>query len=277
VPEPEDEGRFATFPVPRPPSYNEADVSDKPEPTKDRTLITPEEEANIDRRFRCTLESVYGIDRGIGELMDTLKDKKELDDTVIVFASDNGFFYGEHRIAKGKPSPYEENLRMPMTMYVPPKFRDRADLVPTTNAPTANIDMAPTFLDLADAEPCRTKRICRTMDGRSLMPLMDGTGGFPAERAIGMELYDCDYRGVRLGDQVYIEHSAQNGSTCERTDTEMYDLGDDPYQLNNLFPAPDGSQTQQDIERLRELTATIGDCAGIEGRDPEPISGHYCR
>ena len=276
VPAPEDEGRFATFPTPRPPSYNEDDVSDKASPTKDRTVITPEEELNIERRFRCTLESVYGVDRGIGELMDTLKDSKELDDTVIMFASDNGFFYGEHRIAKGKPSPYEENLRMPMTMYVPPKFRDRSELVPTTNAPTANIDIAPTFLDLADADPCRTKRICRTMDGRSLMPLMDGSGAWPNPRAIGIELGACDYRGVRYERDVYFKFSTEtaDGTCGPTTGTEFYDLDNDPDQLGNLAPL----DQYNDVEaRLDDLTQVMSDCAGIDGRDPEPASGHYCQ
>ena len=54
----------------------------------------------------------------------------ELNQTVFIFTSDNGFFYGEHRIAKGKPDPYEENIHMPLTISVPPKYRDRAELVP---------------------------------------------------------------------------------------------------------------------------------------------------
>ncbi|MBE7159261.1 MAG: sulfatase-like hydrolase/transferase [Rhodospirillales bacterium] len=73
--------------------------------------------------------------------MDAVKKQHELNDTVFIFTSDNGFFYGEHRIAKGKPDPYEENINMPLTVSVPPKFRDRAPLVPTSDAPVANIDL----------------------------------------------------------------------------------------------------------------------------------------
>lgn len=276
VPEPEDEGRFDLYSVPRPPNYNEADVSDKPASVRDRTAVTPEEELNIERRLRCTLEALYGVDRGIGRLMDTLKQRRELDDTVIVFTSDNGFFYGEHRIPKGKPSPYEENLRMPLTIYVPPKFRDRADLVPTTNAPVANIDIAPTFLELADTEPCRTKRICRVMDGRSLMPLMDGSGGWPNPRAIGVELGECDYRGIRYERQVYFQYSAENADgTCGPVNgIETYDLDSDPYQLDNLAPV-DGFDDRE--AQLRELALRMSQCAGVDGRDPEPKSGIYCQ
>lgn len=276
VPEPEDEGRFDFFPVPRPPNYNEEDVSDKPSTVRDRTEVTPEEAANIDRRFRCTLESVYGVDRGIGRLLDELKRRKELDDTVIIFTSDNGFFYGEHRIPKGKPSPYEENLRMPFTMYVPPKFRDRADLVDSTNAPVANIDVAPTMLDLAEAEPCRTKRLCRTMDGRSMMPLVDGTGGWPNPRAIGIELGACEYRGVRYERQVYFQYAGETeaGGCTDVQGTELYSLEDDPYQLFNLATL-DQYDTRE--AQLRALTNQMSICSGIANRDPEPASGQYCQ
>ena len=277
VPEPVDEHRFDTFPMPQAPNYNELDVSDKPADITGRPLLTADNTLTIERRYRCTLESVYGVDRGLGRIMDAVKQQKELNDTVFIFTSDNGFFYGEHRIDKGKPDPYEENINMPLTISVPPRFRDRAELVTTSDAPVANIDLAPTLLELADTTACRTKKICRSMDGRSMMPIMDGTGGFPNPRPIGLELYDCDYRGVRYDGQVYIEHSIPDEyGACHSGDTEYYDLRNDPYQLENGFPAADGSSTADAIERMRQLEAAMTVCAGIEGRDPEPASGEYC-
>lgn len=277
VPEPSDEQLFDTFPVPQPPNYDEADVSDKPEQIKARPRLTPDDQLAIERRFRCALEAVYGVDRGIGRIFDELKRQGELKDTVFMFAPDNGYFYGEHRIPKGKSDPYEENLNVPLTVVVPPKFRERADIVPTSDAPVANIDLAPTILDLADTEACRTKRVCRTMDGRSLMPIMDGTGGFPNPRGIGIELYDCDYRGARFDGKIYLEHSSPSGAGCVSNDTEFYDLRQDPFQLDSLVPAPGGSPAAASIDRLRAMTVTLGTCAGIERRDPEPASGNYCQ
>ncbi len=277
VPEPIDEHRFDTFPLPTTPNYNELDVSDKPSDVTGRPLLTPDDTLTIERRYRCTLESVYGIDRGIGRMLDVLKGQGELKNTVFVFTSDNGFFYGEHRIAKGKPDPYDENIRMPLTMSVPPRYLDRAPLVPTSDAPVANIDLAPTLLDLAGAKPCKTKKTCRVMDGRSMVPIMDGTGGFPDPRPIGIELYDCDYRGVRFDHKIYIENSQVDPyGACNRTDTEFYDLRQDPFQLENGFPAQPGSATAASIDRLRTLESQMTVCAGIEGRDPEPASGQYC-
>jgi len=274
VPEPIDEHRFDLYEVPQLPNFNEEDVSDKPPRTRDRTVLTEEEILNIERRYRCTLESLYGVDRGIGEIIRVLKERRELNQTVIIFASDNGFFYGEHRIAKGKPSPYEENIHLPLTMYVPPKYRARADQTTTTSAPVANIDVVPTILDLADADPCRSKRICRVLDGRSMMPLLDGTGGWPNPRAIGIELGECDYRGVRYAGQVYFQYSSeQQYESCQPIGTEFYDLVDDPFQLDNLAPL---AQHADNVSTLQKLTDDLSDCAGIKGRDPKPESRHYC-
>ena len=139
------------------------------------------------------------------------------------------------------------------------------------------IDLAPTLLELAGTGPCRTPKICRTMDGRSMMPLMDGSGGFPNPRPIALELYDCDYRGVRYDRQMYTEYSAYNeAGTCTRTDTEYYDLRSDPYQMENGFPAASGSPTAAQISQMQQLEARMTVCAGIKGRDPKPASGQYC-
>jgi len=277
VPEPIDEHRFDFQPLPLPPNYNEVDVSEKPGNIKQRAQLTPDDQIGVERRYRCALEAVYGVDRGIGRIFREVERKKELNDTVFIFTSDNGFFYGEHRIAKGKPDPYEENINVPLTVVVPPKYRNKVPILPTSDLPVANIDLAPTILDLAGADPCRTKRVCRTMDGRSLLPIMDGTGGFPNPRGIGLELYDCDYRGARFDGQVYIEYSAETQYGCGRTDTEFYDVRQDSYQLDNLFPAPGGSTAGAAIDRMKAMTTTLGNCAGIDGRDPVPASGNYCQ
>lgn len=279
TPAPRDEGRFETTPLPMPPSFNEADVSDKPPFVSDRPVMDQAAIDNTARRYRCTLESVLGVDRGIFKVYRTIERQGELDNTVFVFSSDNGYYFGEHRIPKGKNEPYEENLRMPLTILVPPAYRDFAPQVTTLDAPTANIDLAPTFLDLAGAEPCRNARTCRVMDGRSLMPLLDGSGGFPERRAFIVELFDCSYRGVRFDQNIYLEYGRgplPATGQCEPSDIEHYDLEEDPYQLENIFPAPrrspEGALELELERRLHELE----NCAGIAGRDPAPASGYYC-
>ena len=119
------------------------------------------------------------------------------------------------------------------------------------------------------------------MDGRSLMPLIDGTGDFPDPRGIGLELYDCDYRGARFDDQVYFEYSRDDGyGGCDRTDTEYYDLEADPFQLENGFPAKPGTASADAINRLAGMTADPrrlrrdqGPGSGAQVRPLLPVTG----
>lgn len=280
VPEPQDEGRFADVEVPKPPSYDEADVSDKPQSVQERPRIDAEAEAKIERRYRCTLEAVYGIDRGIGKIYNQVKRAGELNQTVFVFSSDNGLFYGEHRIVKGKPLPYEENVKMPLAISVPKKYRRGIEQPAKSNGATANIDLAPTILDLARAEPCRSRNVCRTMDGRSLMPLIKGKKRrWPDPRGIVIERSSCQYRGLRRAKETYVQYSRRQGfdGPCERTDVEHYDLEKDPFQLNNLFKGPGGSDLNRRQRKLRRVMIKLETCAGIRGRDERPASGHFCQ
>jgi hypothetical protein len=130
------------------------------------------------------------------------------------------------------------------------------------------------------------------MDGRSWLPLLDHTqGSFPADRPLATELdlkkdsvapgraISCAYRGVRDERYLYVEHTSlpdRATGACEPSDDrELYDHDTDQFELNNLL-AP-GRPSDPVSDRLAALTAQLADCAGIEGRDPEPASGHYCR
>jgi arylsulfatase A-like enzyme len=281
VPAPRDEGVFGAATLPEPPSFNEEDVSDKPGFIQSRPLIDAETKDRIGRRYRCTLESLRAVDRGIGKVYKRIERSGELDRTIFIFTSDNGYFFGEHRVERGKPFPYEENLRMPLTIVVPPPYRGDGELVPEAGQPAANIDLAPTILDLAGAEPCRVPARCRTMDGRSLLPLLAGKGkgkAWPADRELLIEFGDCGYRGLRTDRQIYFEYSAPSPETsqCVRTEVEHYDLDDDPFQLENLYPAPDPSPDSDLQAELTQRVAGLRFCAGIVGRDLAPDSGVYC-
>lgn len=276
-PEAEDVGRFADVPLPQPPSFNQDDVSEMPSFIRSRPQLSADAVATITEHYRCSLESLYGVDRGIGAIWDAVGAAGENRRTVYLFTSDNGFFFGEHRILKGKPYPYEENIRMPLTIRVPPRFRSGTPLVPSSGVPAANIDVAPTLLELAGAEPCLGPTRCRTLDGRSLMPAIDGSGGFPATRGIALERYSCDFRGVRWDRKVLVQYSAANTSECVPGESEMYDVGVDPFQLHDLLPTSEGTPTDELRRKLARKTRRLGSCIGIRGRDPEPPPGiHFC-
>ena len=126
-------------------------------------------------RYRSRIGSLYAVDDMVKRLVTTLHKTGDLKDTVIIFMSDNGFLLGEHRIPNGKQYPYEESIRIPFEIRGPgiPKNEVRKQ-------PGANIDIAPTILDLAgipNAAP---------VDGRTLMPLIKDERYFPG-RAMVLE------------------------------------------------------------------------------------------
>jgi arylsulfatase A-like enzyme len=277
---------FEDAQLPMPPSFNEADVADKPSFLKLLPTLSDEQIAEIGRQWRCRLASLPAVDEGVRRIVATLDHAGELDNTAIVFTSDNGYFFGEHRVRTEKDYAYEEGIHLPLLI----RFPGGAGAGSVVDAPVANIDIAPTLLELAGAQPCRGKGAgaCRVMDGRSLVPLVAG-GAWPQDRALALELarkagsanaaLPCTYQGVRVDAQVYIEHSSvpdAAGACQPASEVEHYDLASDPFELTNLFPAPQGSAAAQAESDLAQRAAALSDCAGIEGRDPAPPSGHYC-
>jgi N-acetylglucosamine-6-sulfatase len=278
-PDPADYAQFAAEPLPTPPSYNEEDISDKPSFVQKEPPLTEEQVAAITQRYRCALASLVAVDRGMAAIDAALSAAGELDDTVVIFTSDNGFFYGEHRLPREKTVPYEEALQVPLIWRVPSQYLGGASQVRTAGELVGNIDIAPTILDFADAQPC-LKAKCRVMDGRSLLGLMAGDStGFPADRHLLIEQGVCGYRGVRNLTEIYLEHLGPRieGTTgCEpQLELEHYDLAADPYQLKNLYPATSNAVLEAQ-GRLFSHLDPLRNCAGVEGRDPLPASGNYC-
>src|SRR4051812_30868855 len=93
---------FDSEPLPKPPSFNEPYVSDKPAAIRNLPLLSADQIADIQRKYRCELESLLSVDEGVKKVVDALSANGALDNTLIVYTSDNGFFHGEHRIPQGK-------------------------------------------------------------------------------------------------------------------------------------------------------------------------------
>jgi len=269
-----------------PPSFNERHMADKPAFLRSAPRIDRETRAKLRGHWRCALASLVGVDRSVAAVHHALKRLEELDSTVFIYTSDNGLFYGEHRLARGKVLPYDEALRLPLAIDLPHGYgRVRA-----VNEPVANVDLAPTILDLARARPCTPAGECRTMDGRSLMPLLTGTGQWPQDRALLTEYQarspgryqTCDYDGIRTRRSIYVEHHSivdPSEGTCRETlALERYNLRRDPFELRNLChggeigSCPAGAR-QADLEqRLQQFSQ----CAGIAGRDENVDSQPFC-
>jgi arylsulfatase A-like enzyme len=294
TPDPRDAGLFRNEPVPRSPSFDEQDVSDKPSFVSARPPLSPADRTAVAREQGCRLASLRAVDRGVGQVAAALARAGELDDTVFIFTSDNGWLQGQHRIPSGKIYPYEEDARLPLIVRLPRRLAPAGGTPRTNAAPVANIDLAPTILALARAKPCDGSG-CRVLDGRSLLPLLRGRpSAWPSQRGILLELKatfgqappltPCDFQGVRAGQRVYLEHhsstgppDAPSGSRCEpHEERELYDLGRDPFQLDNIAAPAGATQVPADQAQLAARLARLRDCAGIGGRDPRPSSGHYC-
>jgi N-acetylglucosamine-6-sulfatase len=253
-PAPRHAERSETYELSRPPSFNEADLSDKPSNLRDAAPPMSEEEiAQLELDYQGRVGSLLAVDDHVAKLVRTLRATDQLRNTVIVFLSDNGWLHGEHRVTGDKFLPYEESLRIPVVIRGPGVPRGRV-----IRGQVSNVDLAPTLIDIANATAGRT------MDGLSLVPTMRDRDRRP-DRALVIEaprpLFEADipvnawdrpYLGVRTDRYTYVVWT-------ETGETELYDLRQDPYQLENAA----GDPAYASIEaRLATKLERLADCAG---------------
>src|ERR671911_544031 len=112
-------GTFADKPLPKPPSFNERDVSDKPSWVRQRPLLSDAKVDGMTSHYRERLESLQAVDEMVGNLVDTLRAQGKMRNTYIVFTSDNGYHIGQHRLGKSKMTAYEEDIRVPYVVRGP--------------------------------------------------------------------------------------------------------------------------------------------------------------
>src|SRR3954470_16974926 len=160
TPAPRDVGTLDGIVAWRPPSYNEADVRDKPAYVQAFALLSADDQAKIDADRQRQLESLGAVDDLVGSTLAALRDTGRLGDTIIVFASDNGFLWGEHR-REGKLLPYEESVRIPLVIRW-----DRLNTGARTDKHLVeNIDLTPT-LERASGTSLTP------VEGEDLLPLL---------------------------------------------------------------------------------------------------------
>jgi arylsulfatase A-like enzyme len=246
------EGSLNGLSAPRDPSFNEGDVSDKPADIRNLPPLTPTQIANVDSAYRARAESLLGVDDLVQNVVSTLAATGELNNTVLMFTSDNGFFHGEHRVPRGKVRLYEPSIRVPLLIRAPgiPKGVHRGQ-------PVSNVDLAPTILDFARATAGRVQ------DGMSLVPLMKDRRDYPG-RALDEEAFfntsdptedpedpPLNYVGVRTDRYLYAQHGSG--------EQELYDLRADPFELQNQTGNPVYAPAQA---ALRSLLSGEARCAG---------------
>ena len=244
-------GRYAGRTMPRRPNAFLAPL-DKPALMRSIDKLPPlgKSTATTDEEIRGRLEMLLGVDDSLGRIVATLARKGILDNTVIVFTSDHGYFYGEHGLNEERRLAYEETIRIPLIVRFPRLVT--AGITPSEMA--LSIDLAPTLLDVAGV-PARTG-----MQGRSLVPVLTqkaqgwrtsflieyfSDSVFPRIRTMG-------YSAVRTAQHKYIQYR-------ELTDMdELYDLTADPYEMTNIIGRPESGdvlrQMKAELQRLMDDT-----------------------
>ena len=275
-------GPWKTEPLPKPPSFDESRIRDKPDWVQQRSPLGSKRRDQLKWGWRCALATLSTVDRGVRRLIDRLARQGELDETAIFFTSDNGYMFGQHRIFLNKVYPYEESIRVPLLARMPGGARRPANV----GAPVNNLDLTATILELAGASPCTATGDCRVLDGRSLLPLLRGKRpgwaggrglliqlgsvrncGTPTDQIGGLNTF---YDAVRTRRHIYIEldHLDRETGVCDRPEYELYDLERDPFQLRNraaYLPTTAPSPLQAG---LRARLDSLRTCSGIAGRDP---------
>jgi arylsulfatase A-like enzyme len=286
-PAPRDAGAFANRKLPMPRSFNERDVSDKPGPVRGRDRLTPRQIRDLTEKYRCELASLLAVDRGVAEIDAALDEAHLTKRTYLIFTSDNGYMHGEHRIRAEKVQPYEEAIKVPLVIRGPgvPAGERISD-------PVANVDLAPTILDLAEVQVAED--IARPIDGRSLAPYTYGRGA--PQRAVLIESKHAPRRipsggyaapswvGVRTRRYVYVEYHRAQVATQDQgfglpigagplTDSELYDLERDPHELTSR---PSEIAYAQAKAALAEALAGLRACSGVDcqvNANPPPPTG----
>jgi N-acetylglucosamine-6-sulfatase len=239
---------FAVERAPRTPSFNEADISDKPAwHQANLPLISDEDVRELDGFQRGRLRSLQAVDDAVARIVQTLDTLGKTENTYIVFVSDNGLLLGQHRVDGGKAFPYENCTRVPFVVRGPgvPAGVTLTHLV-------SNVDVAPTFAELAGvAAPS-------DLDGKSFAPLLrpQPPAASTWRQEVLVEFFSTgadslpEYHGLRTANASYVEYMGGG--------IELYDLAADPDQLQSLHRTADDGTLAQWRQRLANIQACQG-------------------
>ncbi|WP_221461733.1 sulfatase family protein [Streptosporangium saharense] len=251
---------FAGATAPRTPSFDQEDVSAEPHWLSSRERFSERTIEGIDERYRRRLRAMLGVDDLVGSLVETLRLAGKLDNTYLFFASDNGFHLGQHRLAQGKTTPFDESIRVPLVVRGPGVRAGGS-----VGEMAANVDLAPTFAQLGGATPAAFA------EGRSLLPLLRGQRPAPWRQNVLLEFYRPTnlssarqtpvpaYQGMRTARYTFVRYSTG--------EYQLYDNGRDPYQLYNLAARVPPSV----ITDFNRQLDTLASCSGAACRTADSV------
>ena len=239
VPAPRHKGAYSTLPIFYGPNFNESDVSDKPAWVR---ALPIRSKSTMDTKQRLAAETLLAVDESIKGILDKLIERGQLDNTVFIFMTDNGFSFGAHRWVQ-KLCVYDECVRTPLLIRYPGIGENR-----TETRLVSSVDIAPTLAGLSQVSPTHN------VDGRSLAPLLSGTT--TSWRSSLLLEYQGPvspgasptYWAVRTPKWKYVE--------LETGEKELYDMVNDPYEQVNVVNRSDLSSVRSSLsEELQRLKA----------------------
>ena len=255
---PRHDGLFADATLPRSPAFDEEDVSDKPKAVSTRPRLQPRMVTRLEDLYRRRLRSLQSVDDLVDSVVTALRVTGQLDNTYIVYSSDNGFHLGEHRLMQGKNTAYETDIRVPLVIRGPRVTAGRHEV-----AIVLNNDLAQTFAAMVGVQTPSF------VEGRSMLPLLTGSGpswtraAFMIERRGGRDAQEergdsPDLRGagsfnaIRTKDYTFVQYGSG--------ERELYDLRRDPHQLENIAGQADSAV----VRRLSTWLAALAKCSGSQ-------------
>jgi N-acetylglucosamine-6-sulfatase len=238
IPDRRDQGKLQNIAPINSPAFNQKNIGKEPWRFWHKDLLSAAAQLYINHVRIRQEESLLSLDRSVRSVVTALKARHELNRTVIIYTSDNGFLWGEHRLG-GKIWPYEESTHVPLIIRTPWTTTAKRN-----NQPALNIDLAPTIAALAGVKPGLPQ------DGKSLVPFLQGKPT-PWRHAFLVEYLGKDmlkkggpppYEAVQTRRNLMVEY--QNGWR------ELYNLQKDPWEMNNVFGDPRNKPLELSLDGL---------------------------
>lgn len=228
-----------------PASEGEEDLSDKPALVRKEPTYSQAEEAQNEREYRGKLRELLAVDDLVKRVLRALAETGQLGNTHVLFFTDNGYLFGEHRLQK-KNLPYDEACRVPFVARGPGVVSGFE-----SNALVSQLDVAPTLCAIGGAPT-------DGMDGRNLLPILAGEEPEWWRRCLMIENVEKGWYSLRTPTHWYTE--------WDTGEKELYDLIEDPEQMESVHGSADPAL-------LGELSATLGAMKGCSGRSCRRADG----
>lgn len=204
---------------------------------------------DIDAYYRRYCETILAVDENLGRILQWADDNENKNrKTLVVYMGDNGFHFGEHGLID-KRTAYETSVRVPLLMY-----DTQVDKGKVINEMVANIDIAPTFLDMAKVP------IPEGLDGRSMKPLVQNETVSDWRNELLYEYYwERNYPFTPTTNALLTERYKFIRYHGVWDLDEFYDLANDPEEMNNLITSADHQELIKDYrQKLFELLQETG-------------------